>query len=103
MGSAEGGAVGSAFHPARRGSGRATYSSERSVPGADVARLDAEEWRALAAVERVGGTINAAFTQATSMLYRLCVLLALAVLLLTLFMPVLPLRRTHGPTPLPAE
>ncbi len=68
-----------------------------------MARVDAAERQALAGVERMDRAMKEAFTRAISALYRLCILLALLALLLTVFLPEVPLRRTHGPAPLPAE
>ncbi|XXF78251.1 MDR family MFS transporter [Myxococcaceae bacterium GXIMD 01537] len=78
---------------------RASFDAERRAPGADRARLDAEEQRALAAVDRVDHAIKQSFTRAISVLYRVCVLIALVSFLLTLPLPEKPLRRTHGPAP----
>lgn len=98
------GGVGVAFHPREaRERVRAAYAARRNAPGAEVARMDAEEQRALAAVERVDAAVKASFTRAISWLFRLCILLAVVALLLTVFLPEVPLRRTHTPSPLPAE
>jgi EmrB/QacA subfamily drug resistance transporter len=101
---AEGGPLGAAFQ-AREVKERLRRESaaQRRAPGADVARVDAAERQALAGVERVDRAVKEAFTRATANLFRLCILLALAALLLTVFIPEVPLRRTHGPAPLPAE
>jgi hypothetical protein len=103
-GSAEGGPLGAAFQAREaRERVRHTYEEARRAPGADVARVDAEEQRALAAVERTDAVVKESFTRAISWLYRLCVLFALLALVLTAFLPELPLGRTHGHGPLPVE
>lgn len=103
-GSTEGGPQGAAFQAREvKERVRQTYEDARRAPGADVARVDAEEQRALAAVERMDAVVKASFTRAISWLYRLCVLFAVAALVLTAFLPHVSLRRTHGPAPLPVE
>lgn len=98
------GGVGVAFHPHEaRERIRAAYAARRNTPAAEVARLDAEEQRALAAVERVDAAVKDSFTRAISWLFRLSVLLTVVALLLTVFLPEVPLRRTHTSSPLPAE
>ncbi len=59
---------------------------------------------ALAGVDRTGRGIKQAFTDAIERIYRLCALIAIAALLVTLALPNHPLRkREHGAPPPPAE
>ncbi|MDY7226483.1 MDR family MFS transporter [Hyalangium rubrum] len=61
------------------------------------ARLETEEQQALATVERVGRAIKEAFTRATSSVYRVCILVALLALAVTVLLPERPLRKGHAP------
>ncbi|MBU8898430.1 MFS transporter [Corallococcus sp. M34] len=69
----------------------------RRGPTADRARVDADEQRALATVDKVQRARKESFTQATRAIYRCAILVALAALLATLAMPEQPLRRTREP------
>jgi MFS family permease len=62
-----------------------------------LARLEAAEAQAVAAVEQVEHSLKQAFTRAISAIYRIAVLLALLAFLLTLFLPERPLRGPHAP------
>lgn len=64
------------------------------------AQVEAQRPRLHAAVDAAGQAIKEAFTQATLRVYRVALVLAVLALLLTLFLPQLPLRTTLGPAPL---
>lgn len=66
--------------------------------------IEAARAEALAGVDRTGRGIKQAFTDAIERIYRLCALIAIAALLVTLALPNHPLRkREHGAPPPPAE
>lgn len=66
--------------------------------------IEAARAEALAGVDRTDRGIKQAFTDAIERIYRLCALIAIAALLVTLALPNHPLRkREHGGPPPPAE
>lgn len=66
--------------------------------------IEAARAEALAGVDRTARGIKQAFTDAIERIYRLCALIAIAALLVTLALPNHPLRkREHGAPPPPAE
>ena len=65
-----------------------------------LSRLEAEEARAVAAVGKVEHALKEGFTQATSAIYRIAILISLVGFFLTLFLPDVPLRHTNAPAPL---
>jgi len=77
---------------AGQGQGAATAEAGR-------ARVDAAEREASAAVDRMERATKEAFTQATSAVYRVAILVALVALLLTALLPERPLRRGPAPPP----
>lgn len=59
----------------------------------------AAEEAALAGVDQVNVALKESFTQALSVTFFACAVIALIALLLTFFLPELPLRRTNAPVP----
>lgn len=79
---------------------------EQALAGA-LATLDAAERAAVAEGERVGGEVRAAvqhaFTDSITSIYRYAIGLAIVGLILSFFLPELPLRRGHEPPPVAPE
>ena len=100
---AEGGPAGEAFRAREvKEQLRAQFEAERlrvEASGAG-ARVEAEERRALEAVDRVDGALKEGFTRGVSAVYRVAILIALAALGVTFFLPEQPMRRRQGPAPL---
>jgi EmrB/QacA subfamily drug resistance transporter len=63
-----------------------------------LSRLEAEEARAVAAVGEVEQVLKEGFTEATSAIYRIALLISAVSFLLTLFLPDVPLRHTNAPS-----
>jgi hypothetical protein len=68
-----------------------------------LSRLEAEEARAVAAVGKVERAMKEGFTQATSAIYRIAILISLVGFFLTLFLPDVPLRHTNASPPTHTE
>ncbi|MBZ4417523.1 MDR family MFS transporter [Myxococcus sp. RHSTA-1-4] len=77
---------------------RRRVAAGRDAAGA-LARLEAEERRALESVDRVDLVIKESFTRGVAAVYRVALLIALAALLVTFFLPEQPMRRKQGPAP----
>lgn len=84
---------------------RTAFEAQRQQAGqgqdseAGRARVDAAEREAIAAVDRMERGTKEAYTQATSSVYRVAILVALVALLLTALLPERPLRRGPAPPP----
>jgi len=83
----------------------AQFAAKLQAAAAEVRpALEAARAEALAGVDRTGRGIKQAFTDAIERIYRLCALIAIAALLVTLALPNHPLRkREHGAPPPAAE
>jgi EmrB/QacA subfamily drug resistance transporter len=105
--SAEGGPAGEAFRAGEvKARLRAEFETERRRVEAGSAaagareRVDAEERRALESVDRMDLALKEGYTRGVSSVYRVAILIALAALLVTVFLPEQPMRRRQGPAPL---
>lgn len=96
--SGEGGPTGQVFRAEEvKARVRAEFDAERRtavVPEAR-AKVDAEEQQALAAVDAADRALKMAFTRGVSAVYQVALFIALAALLVTLFLPEQHLRRRH--------
>jgi len=81
----------------------ASFDAERAqLTGAAPAAIEGLEHaraEALAGVDHTAAGIKRAFADAMRRMFRLCMLIAILALLITLALPSLPLRRGHGPPP----
>jgi EmrB/QacA subfamily drug resistance transporter len=82
---------------------QATAGQDTAAAAAARARLDSAEQEAVATVEQVAHGTKEAFTRATSAVYRMCIIVALLALGVTVLLPERPLRRGPAPTPPPME
>jgi EmrB/QacA subfamily drug resistance transporter len=73
--------------------------AQAETPEAALAALDAVEPKALALIDETGYAFKQAFTEAISRIFQVSILIALLALLVTLWMPELPLRSGEAPTP----
>ncbi|QSQ21338.1 MFS transporter [Pyxidicoccus parkwayensis] len=80
---------------------RTEFDAERArVSEAERARVDAEEQRALASVDRVHLVVKEAFTSGVSAVYRIAIGIALLAFLVTLLLPEQPLRTGRASAPM---
>lgn len=79
----------------------AAESATQDVAAKVKAQLDAQRPRLHAAVDAAGAAIKEAFTQSILVVYRVALVLAVLALLLTVFLPQLPLRTSMGSAPPP--
>ncbi|MCP3136982.1 MDR family MFS transporter [Pyxidicoccus xibeiensis] len=109
--SGEDGPVGAVFEPeAVKVRLRAEFEAERQRLAAgreaasELARVQAEEQRALEAVDRAHLAVKESFTHGVSAVYRVAILIALLALLVTFFLPEQPMRRRgQGSAPAPMD
>ncbi|HWN70855.1 MAG TPA: MDR family MFS transporter, partial [Haliangium sp.] len=80
----------------------ARFEARRAqAPGpGDRAQLARDEAHALDAVDRVHDAFKWGFTDAVATVYRCAILIAVLALVIVIFLPELPLRRTLGPPPM---
>lgn len=85
------------------------FIKEQLAPGLELSprlfelalsRIDAAEQQALTGIDQLSLAFRGAFAEAIVKIFRTCIFIALLGLLVTLFLPAIPLRRTNDPAPI---